>query len=64
MVLPAGAALGTSELAQASYYGVGVYRASEDGLLELLAPEPMPAWPETAASWVFSETLYEQLATY
>jgi hypothetical protein len=50
------------ELAEASYYGVGIYQYHGEALVEMLAPEPMPTWGETPASWVFSETLYERLS--
>lgn len=61
MVIPAGTDLTEIELAEASYYGVGIYRADGDSLLELVAPEPMDGWPETPASWIFAETLWDEL---
>jgi hypothetical protein len=49
------------ELTEASFYGVGVYVSRGGRLSELVAPEPLPAWSETPASWVFSETLADRL---
>jgi hypothetical protein len=61
IVLPSSVEVTELQLAEANYYGVGVYAAQSDRLTELVAPEPMPNWPETPASWVFSETLCAQL---
>ncbi|MFL0177036.1 hypothetical protein A5630_10155 [Mycolicibacterium mucogenicum] len=61
VVLPAAAPVTDWDLSEASYYGVGVYRASSDRLACLVEAESFPDWPETAASWVFSETLWQQL---
>ena len=63
MALAASVRLDDFELAEASYYGVGVYRHQGEALKELLAPESMPIWRETPASWAFSETLYERLSS-
>jgi hypothetical protein len=49
------------ELTEAGYYGVGVYLVQGNRLIELVAPEPLPGWDETPASWVFSETLCDRL---
>ena len=59
--LAASVKLDEFELAEANYYGVGIYQYQGEALVKLLAPEPMPMWGETPASWVFSETLYERL---
>jgi hypothetical protein len=61
MALAAAVDPSQTELAEASYYGVGVYIADGDHLDELVVPEPMPCWPETPASWVFAEVLCDQL---
>lgn len=61
MVLAAAAPVTDWDLSEASYYGVGVFRATRDGLACLVEPESFPDWPETAASWVFSETLWRRL---
>lgn len=53
-----------TELAEADYYGVGVYIADGDRLVELVRPEPLPDWPETPASWVFTEALCDRLALF
>lgn len=60
MVLADGTEFAATDLAEAGYYGVGVYMAG-DRLTELVAPERLPVWPETAASWVFSEQLSDRL---
>jgi hypothetical protein len=62
MALTTGADATDADLAEASYYGVGVYIADGDRQVELVAPEPMPDWPETPAGWVFSEKLCAQIA--
>jgi hypothetical protein len=61
VVVTARTTLSDIELAEVSYYGVGVYYADGDSLVEVVAPEPMPPWPETPASWVFAELLWEEL---
>lgn len=61
MVVPATIDLADIELAEANYYGVGVYRADAHALTELVAPEPLPLWPETPASWSFAEMLWSQI---
>lgn len=60
MVLPASVSVCDFELAEASYYGVGVYRSGRGEINELVAPEPFPPLAETAASWAFTETLYNK----
>ena len=62
LVLPAAIDMSKIQLAEASFYGVGIYRAAVDSLAELVVPEPLPPWPETPASWVFAETLCVRLS--
>lgn len=61
LVVAQGTPLSEIELAEASYCGVGVYRADGESLAEMIAPEPMTASSETPASWTFTEILWEQL---
>lgn len=61
IVLPAAASVTELELSEASYYGVGVYLANRDDLVCLAEPDAFPVWPESAASWVFSEILWRRL---
>jgi hypothetical protein len=49
------------DFAEASFYGVGIYRADADAVAELIEPEPLPLWPETPASWTFAEMLWEKV---
>lgn len=60
MVLPRTAEWTELDLAEANYYGVGVYVAGDHDAERLVAPAVFPRWPETAASWTFSEMLYER----
>lgn len=62
MVLPSTAWVSDLELAEASFFGVGVMRAVRGGGTELLAPEPFIDQPHTAASWAFSEVLARKLS--
>lgn len=50
-----------TDLAEASYYGVGVFIADGDRLVEAVASENMPVLPETPASWVFAEELCNRI---
>lgn len=61
MLLPAQVEMGETDLAEANYYGVGVYRTGTGSTVELVAPEPFGDCAETPASWAFSEDLYRQL---
>lgn len=61
MALPTSADVTKLDLSEASYYGVGVYLADGDDVECLLAPGAFPDWPESAASWAFSETLCARL---
>lgn len=61
MILPLSAWVSDLELAEASFFGVGVMKAVRGGSAELLAPEPFEDVPHTAASWAFSEVLARKL---
>lgn len=60
MVLPRAAEWTELDLAEANYYGVGVYVAGSHDAEPLVAPAAFPLWPETAASWTVSEVLYDR----
>lgn len=60
VVLPLTAEWTDVDLAEADYYGVGVYVAGDHVVERLVDPAVFPRWPETAASWTFTEVLYER----
>jgi hypothetical protein len=60
--LPSTARVSDIELAEASFYGVGVMRAARGGSIELLAPQPFGDLPHTAASWAFNEVLARKIS--
>lgn len=51
----------SEQLADAARCGVGVYRHHDTVMVEVVAPEPFPKYPETAASWVLAEKLHTQI---
>lgn len=61
VVLPSTASVQEFELAEAAYFGVGIYVYICGELKELATPEIFPELPETPASWAFSESLYNRL---
>ncbi|MCX4911956.1 hypothetical protein [Streptomyces sp. NBC_00878] len=48
-------------LAEADFYGIGVFLAAEHGVEMLLAPEEYRPQRHTAAAWCFVEELYQLL---
>jgi len=60
VVLPRAAEWTELDLAEADFYGVGVYVAGDRDVKCLAPPAAFPLWPETAASWTFSEALYDR----
>jgi hypothetical protein len=63
MMLPSTVRVSDLELAEASFYGVGVMRAVRGGSVELLEPEPFDELPHTPASWAFNEVLARRLSS-
>jgi hypothetical protein len=48
-------------LAEADFYGIGVFLATEHGVEMVLAPEEYRPARHTAAAWCFAEELYQLL---
>ncbi|SEE34499.1 hypothetical protein SAMN05428938_7932 [Streptomyces sp. KS_5] len=48
-------------LAEADFYGIGVFLAAEDGVEMVLEPAPYRPLRHTAAAWCFVEELYQLL---
>jgi hypothetical protein len=63
IMLPSTVRVSDLELAEASFYGVGVMRAIRGGSVELLEPEPFEELPHTPASWAFNEVLARKLSS-
>jgi hypothetical protein len=63
VVLPSTVAVGDLELAEASFYGIGVMRAVLGGTVEVAPPEPFEELPHTPASWAFNEVLARRVSS-